>query len=95
MKAKYCPCLSVAFRGHCHTMPKSHNHCAEELVDDANLSYSMKWLRVITIVVGFPAGGATDVTTRLIAEKLSEKFGQRVIVENRVGANDDWPSRAA
>ena len=43
--------------------------------------------RVITIVVGFPAGGATDVTTRLFAEKLSEKFGQRVIVENRVGAN--------
>jgi len=42
---------------------------------------------VITIVVGFPAGGATDVTTRLFAEKLSEKFGQRVIVENRVGAN--------
>ena len=41
----------------------------------------------ITIVVGFPAGGATDVTTRLIAEKLSEKFGQRVIVENRVGVN--------
>ena len=43
--------------------------------------------RVITIVVGFPAGGATDATTRLIAEKLSEKCGQRVIVENRVGAN--------
>ena len=43
--------------------------------------------RVITMVVGFPAGGATDVTARLIAEKLSEKFGQRVIVENRVGAN--------
>ena len=43
--------------------------------------------RVITIVVAFPAGGATDVTARVIAEKLSEKFGERVVVENRVGAN--------
>jgi len=40
----------------------------------------------ITILVPFGAGGATDVTTRLIADIAGEKLGQRVIVENRPGA---------
>lgn len=43
--------------------------------------------RVITIVVPFPAGGATDVVARTIAQGLSERLGQQVIVENRPGAN--------
>lgn len=40
----------------------------------------------ITILVPFGAGGATDVTTRLIADIVGEKLGQRVIVENQPGA---------
>jgi tripartite-type tricarboxylate transporter receptor subunit TctC len=41
----------------------------------------------IRIVVGFPPGGTIDVVARMIAPRLSEGFGQPVIVENRAGAN--------
>lgn len=40
----------------------------------------------ITLVVGFGAGGMTDVSSRIIAEKLAEVTGTRVLVENRPGA---------
>ena len=40
----------------------------------------------IKIMVGFPAGGASDVMARLIANKLSQGLGVTVIVENRPGA---------
>lgn len=42
--------------------------------------------RLITIVVPFPAGGAADLFSRMIAEKLRAEFGQPVIVENKTGA---------
>ena len=39
------------------------------------------------MVVGFTAGGGTDVAARLIAQKLSEAMGQTFVVENRPGAS--------
>jgi tripartite-type tricarboxylate transporter receptor subunit TctC len=43
--------------------------------------------RPITIVVPFPAGGLTDVPTRLAASLLQEKLGQGVVLENRTGGS--------
>src|ERR1700751_3984994 len=43
--------------------------------------------RSIKIVVPFPAGGPSDVLARMIGQKMSEDWGQAVVVENRPGAN--------
>src|SRR6185436_7043206 len=40
----------------------------------------------ITIVVGFSAGGSTDIVARLIAEEMRRTWGQPVVVDNRPGA---------
>ena len=42
--------------------------------------------RPVAIVVGFTAGGSTDIITRLVAKDLRKSRGQSVIVENRPGA---------
>jgi tripartite-type tricarboxylate transporter receptor subunit TctC len=53
----------------------------------------------VRIVVGFPAGGPTDVIARLVAQDMTAAMGQSVIVENRAGANaiiaTDLVARAA
>ena len=46
-------------------------------------SFPTKPLR---LVVPYPAGGATDLMARVIAQKLSESFKQQVVVDNKPGA---------
>jgi tripartite-type tricarboxylate transporter receptor subunit TctC len=43
--------------------------------------------RPIRIIVPFPAGGPTDILSRVIAQRMSEDWGQPVLIENRPGAN--------
>ena len=43
--------------------------------------------RPVRLIVPFPAGSATDVVSRLVAQKLTAKFGQQFVVENRAGAS--------
>ena len=47
-------------------------------------SYPAKPVRIL---VGFAAGGGNDLTSRVLAPKLNEMWGQPVVVENRTGAN--------
>ena len=43
--------------------------------------------RPVRIIVGFPAGGASDIYARLIGQLLTERLGQQIIIDNRPGAN--------
>lgn len=48
----------------------------------------------IRLLVGFPAGGGTDVIARTLADKLKDQLGNNVIVENRAGAGGQIAAQA-
>jgi tripartite-type tricarboxylate transporter receptor subunit TctC len=50
--------------------------------------------RPVRIVVGFPAGGAADMTARLLGQWLTERLGQQFIIENRPGAGTNIGTEA-
>src|SRR3954452_17834425 len=64
------------------------------LPSEASYSQAAFPVKAVRIVVPYPAGGGTDVLGRIIADQLSRKWGQTVLVENiggpagNIGAND-------
>ncbi|TMJ01241.1 MAG: tripartite tricarboxylate transporter substrate binding protein [Alphaproteobacteria bacterium] len=50
--------------------------------------------RPVRVVVGFPAGGSVDIFARLVAQSLSEQFGQPFVIENRPGASGNTATEA-
>src|SRR5258708_7685739 len=51
--------------------------------------------RAIRLIVPFPPAGATDIVGRIVAQKLSERLGQPLVVENRPGAGGSLGSELA
>jgi tripartite-type tricarboxylate transporter receptor subunit TctC len=51
--------------------------------------------RPVRIIVAFPPGGGTDIVARIISPRLTEMWGQQVIVENRAGASGVIGTEAA
>src|SRR5215218_8257823 len=50
--------------------------------------------RPVRMMVGFAAGGTTDIVARLIGKGLSERLGQQFVIENRPGANTNIATEA-
>src|SRR5262245_50439120 len=50
--------------------------------------------RPVRIIVGFAAGGTSDIISRLIGQWLSERLGQQFVVENRPGASANLAAEA-
>jgi tripartite-type tricarboxylate transporter receptor subunit TctC len=42
--------------------------------------------RQITLIVPFPAGGGSDIVSRIVARRLAERLGQPIVIDNRTGA---------
>ena len=58
------------------------------LVLFGSTAYSQAYpARSVRIIVTFPAGGTSDILTRILGQKLSESFGQQVVVDNRAGGS--------
>ena len=50
--------------------------------------------RPVRVIVGFAAGGATDIVARIMGQGLSERLGQQFVVENRPGAGTNIATEA-
>jgi tripartite-type tricarboxylate transporter receptor subunit TctC len=74
--------------------------CAAAFAQPASTGSGQAYpVKSVRIIVGFAAGGPTDVIARILAQDMTASMGQTVIVENRTGANaiiaTDFVARAA
>ena len=69
-------------------MQRRHFTAALAATVAAPFARAQSWpARPIRVLVGYPPGGFTDVTARLVCDRLGQRLGQPVIVENKPGAN--------
>jgi tripartite-type tricarboxylate transporter receptor subunit TctC len=68
--------------------------CAASAAADDDQSAGFP-IRPIRMIVPFPAGGPSDIVARVIGQKMSEDWGQPVVIENRPGANTIIGAQAA
>jgi tripartite-type tricarboxylate transporter receptor subunit TctC len=50
--------------------------------------------RPVRFIVGYPAGGATDILARIVGQRLSERLGQQFVIENKPGAGNNIGTEA-
>lgn len=61
--------------------------CVPLCIASATSAQAQSWPnRPVRFVVPFPAGGATDIVTRILGQRISEGLGQNVVIDNRPGA---------
>ena len=65
------------------------------LVATGGVSATEYPVRPVRWIVGYPAGGTTDIVARLIGHWLSERLGQQFIIENKPGAGNNIATEAA
>jgi hypothetical protein len=80
----------VGFAACCRPSPRSLRQVAAFVAALLCIGHALAqqaWpSRPITIIVGFSAGGTTDIVARLFAEELRKTWGQSVVIENKPGA---------
>jgi tripartite-type tricarboxylate transporter receptor subunit TctC len=75
------------FRSICAVLMLADSYAHAQTPRDAAADAAKYPSRLVRMTVGFTAGGAVDVSGRLIAQRLSEALGQSVIIDNRPGAD--------
>ena len=79
--------LGTALRGGLFTLTLIASAVGAAQAQTASTTQAAPWPeRQIRIVVPFPAGGATDVVARIVAQQAGTELGQQVVVENKSGA---------
>jgi tripartite-type tricarboxylate transporter receptor subunit TctC len=91
--------LQFQLEGHHMKLPRRHFLHLAAGVAALSVASPIAWAqtyptRPVRWIVGYPPGGATDITARLIGQWLSERLGQPFVIENRPGASGNVGTEA-